>query len=352
MQGRFCFAEVPKPSLCSQSLCIIITFINISDTRVFCTCSRVARVGEDPLESALTPSPAAICLPQLRPVPAQQTTAVTAPIGNIPQPAAALPPQLCQPHTFSLVQSTTSAGSNAVRHRAKGHGFPPIPGASTQTSWSPHKDQQAALSTGEEKAAGVRPGKQQGQTQVAGKVSRGRAKKGVPAWNSNFSIKYEEPLSIKDQERALRHAAQGRSKQLHASAASREQGPSVVNSKLTSANQPPSSWPALSNFTHQPAALRDSRPQQPASAARHHTKATTPSQNVDGAYMGSEAVEPTGWEQSKGRTCSIKLRGGSTAYSRNLDSAQSPLRPAKGFISDGRALLCKFNKFCFLPSQV
>ena len=232
--------------------------------------------------------------------------------------------------------------------------MPPIPGTSAQVSWSPLKGPQAAMASGGKKDAGVRPGKQQGQTQAAGKVSRGRANKGVPVWNSDFSIKYDEPWSIKDQERAMRHAAQGRSKQSHASAASRGQGPGVVSHKSASAS--PSSWLSPSHITQQPAALQNRRPQQSASAACHHTKAATQSQVVDGAHMGSEAVKPKGCKQARGIACNAKLRDGSTSYSRNLDSAQSPLRPLledpKGIILDDEPALCKLNKFCFLPLQV
>ena len=289
--------------------------------------------------------PPVVSLPQLRPVPAQQATAVAALTGDVREPAAAVPQQPCQPtDTPLLVQSPASAASDAVTHHVKGLDLPPIPGPSTQISWSPLKGQ-AALLKGR-KAAIVRPEK---QPHAAGRVPRDRANTAMPGWNNDFSIRYEEPLSIKDQERALRHAAQGHVKPPHASAATREQGSSVVKSKHTSAS--PSSWPILSNFTQQPAALQN-RPRQLASASCHHTKAATQSHSVAGAHMGSAVVEPRGCEQSKGRGCSNKLRGGSIAYSRNLDSAQSPLRPAKELISDGEAALCKLNKFCFLPFQV
>ena len=296
--------------------------------------------------------PGAICLPQLRPVPAQQSTAVAAPTGSFPQPAAALPLQPCQPpRALSCVQSTTSASSNAVTHHAEGPSLPPIPGPSTQTSWSPHKGQKAAPSKEGKKDAGLRPGKQQGQVQAAGRVPRDRASdranKGVPVWNSDFSIQYEQPLSIKDQERALRHAAQGHVKQPHASVVSRKQGSGVVKNKSTSVS--PNILPPLSHFTQQPAALPGSRPQQPISAPCHHAKAAAQSQS---GGSDSAVAEPRRHEQLKERACSNKLRGGSIAYSRNLDSAQSPLRPAKGIISDDEAALSKVNKFCFLPFRV
>ena len=353
MQGQCCFAKLSKPSLHSHLQALVQVYTINS-----CTCSRVAWLDEHPPELALTPSPAvpcslppATCLPQLQPVPAQQSTAVAAPTGSFPQPAAALPLQPCHlPHALPLVQSTTSASSSAVTHRAQGHGLPPIPGPSTQTSWSPHKGQKIALSKEGKKDAGVRPGKQQGQRQAASRVPRDRANKGGPVWNSDFSIQYEEPLSMKDQERVLKHAALGRFKQPHASAACREQSAGVVMNKLTSVS--PSMWPPLSKVTQHPAVLQNSRRQQTTSATCHRSKAAARSQSGDGAHMDSAVVEPRGREQSKGRACNNKLRGGSIAYSRNLDSAQSPLRSAKGLISDGEAALCNLNKFCFLPFQV
>ena len=231
----------------------------------------------------------------------------------------------------------------------KGHGLPLIHGEGIQTSWSPNKGQQAALSKGGKTGAGVRSGRQHGHVQAASQVPHGnRSNTGSPGWNSDFTIQYQDPLSIKDQERGLRHAVQGRLKQPHASAASRQPGSGAVKNR--SPSQSPG-WTHFRSFPPQPAGLQDSTAQQPLSVAAHCTTAAGHLQRV--ARMGSALAVPGELERkSKGTRWSNKLKGGSIAYSRNLDSAQSPLRPAKGVIADDTAGLCKLNNFCFLPFQV
>lgn len=314
--------------------------------RLSCACS--SQDSPCPSMAPAPPSqPSAICLPQLQPASAWQPTAVAAPVGDSPQPVAALPLQPTKPPPpVSLLPSGTSGGSAAAMHYVKGHGLPPIQGQGMQTSWSPNKGQKAALSKAGKKGAGVTLGKQQGQLQAASQVPHGnRADKGSPGWNSDFTIQYRDPLSIKDQERALRHAGQGRLRQPCASAVSREhQGAAKIRSPSRSPGTP------LSSFTSQPAGMQDSMPQQPPSAAAHCTTAAGQLQSV--ARMGSALAMPGELGKSKGKLSSNRLRGGSIAYSRNLDSAQSPLRPAKGVIADDTAGLCKLNKFCFLPFQV
>ena len=240
-------------------------------------------------------------------------------------------------------------------HDAKGFGLPPIPGHSAQPSWSPKTGQEAVLTKAKaalpgKKDAAFRPGKQKVRMQATGKASRDRASR-APGWNSDFSIQYQEPLSIKDQERALRHAAQARTKQPPAPAVGKERRSGAAE-RIAPA-EPQGSWPVLSNFTQKATGLQNSRARQLAPAVGNDIAAAANVQRVGGAEKGSAPIEPREQEQLKGAGCASKLRGGSIAYSRNLDSAQSPLRPAKGFvIDDDQTELCKLNKFCFLPFQV
>lgn len=245
----------------------------------------------------------------------------------------------------SLVQAGTPGRKHGVMSHGKEFGLPPIPGKITQ----PPKQGVKNVLPGA-KPVDFTSGKQKGSMQATGRGPlHDKASKGLPGWNSDFSVQYQETLSIRDQERALGRKAQGRTKPPLAAAGSMDRHSGTAKTQTPTESQ--GSLPVLKNSTHRPGDLQNSNWLLP-SAVSHQTQPAAHTQRFAGAGKGSAVRKPNGHEQYTGGALSNKPRRDSTAYSRNLDSAQSPLRPAKGDMAPDETALCKLNKFCFLPIQV
>ncbi len=149
-------------------------------------------------------------------------------------------------------------------------------------------------------------------------VPAGARSKPAPGWNDDFSVQYNDPVSIKDQERHMSKKHQGSAKQSQPSG--------------RTASQPPGGQSAAAQ--HGPA-KQASSVGSAAGASRAHKAPAVPwtqhgcrplaahepcAQCVDTVRMNDD------WE------CSLQSTqiGCSSVHSRNLDSAQSPLRPLKG----------------------
>ncbi len=220
--------------------------------------------------------------------------------------------------------------SQAGSHRgqdvpAQAFGLPPIPAAHSAGSPPIPKGRVGkAIAHPAAKASGI--GNAQGKHSMKSKGSRpanivpaGARSKPAPGWNHDFSVHYSDPVSIKDQERHMSKKHQGSAKQSQTpsgrtalqlpggQSAAAQHGPAKQASSVGSASG--------ASRAHKPLAVpwtqHGCRP-----LATHKPYA----QSVGSLSMDDD------WE------CSLPSDqiGCSSVHGRNLDSAQSPLRPVKG----------------------
>jgi len=132
----------------------------------------------------------------------------------------------------------------------------------------------------------------------------------VPGWNSDFSVQYCDPVSLKDQERVFQKKLQGSAKQLSTAAPCRgqQQAQPALHGRVTAVQQA----------------------QQPSNEQRRVIKA------MSHCLIGRGAGDADGPDccpavNDASRHCgrSWGQPDSSLGDSRNLDSAQSPLRPCK-----------------------
>jgi hypothetical protein len=220
--------------------------------------------------------------------------------------------------------------SQAGSHRgqgvpAQGFGLPPIPAA--HSAGSP-PNLKGRVGKGGTHSAPKAPGvsSTRGKHSIKSKGSRppnivpaGARSKPAPGWNDDFSVQYSDPVSIKDQERHMSKKHQGSAKQSQIPSghtalqpprgqlAAAQHGPAKQVSSVSSA--------VGASRAHKPSAVpwtqQGCRPQ-----AAHEPCAQ---------FVGTVSMDDD-WE------CSLQSEqiGYSSVHSRNLDSAQSPLRPLKG----------------------
>lgn len=223
----------------------------------------------------------------------------------------------------SGISQAGSHSSQAVP--AQGASLPPIPAAHSAGSPPIPKGRAGkGVAHPASKAPGV--SSTRGKHSMKSKGSRpniivpaGARSKPAPGWNDDFSVQYSDPVSIKDQERHMSKTHQGSAKQSQmpsghtalqppgGQSAAAQHGPAKQASSVGSA--------AGASRAHKPPAVpwtqQGCRP-----PAAHEPS----DQCVDTVYMNDD------WE------CSLQSAqiGCSSVHSRNLDSAQSPLRPLKG----------------------
>ncbi|DBA74095.1 TPA: hypothetical protein ACH3X1_010903 [Trebouxia sp. C0004] len=226
----------------------------------------------------------------------------------------------CRPSGISQAGSRRGQGVPA-----QGFGLPPMPAAHSAGSPSIPKGRvgkgvahPASKTPGVSSAWGKHSMKSKG-SRPPNIVPAGARSKPAPGWNDDFSVQYTDPVSIKDQERHMSKSHLGSAKQSQmpsgctalqlprGQSAVAQHGPAKQASSVGSAagasraNKPPAVL-----WTHQ-----GCRP-----LAAHEPCAHC----VDSVYTNDD------WE------CSLQSAqiGCSSVHSRNLDSAQSYLRPLKG----------------------
>ena len=326
-------------------------------------CFRVPRPGSDPLQPAwkktpISPpaAPAVTALPQLQTPSGCAGTAVPQFTGAVAERTATLPPQ---PSKQLQNASALRHGAAAV-HCTGGFGLPPIPGHSFPVNKSPDESRRLAarariVASPGQKHSGPKAGKN-AIPSACGRFFPSRVKKESPGWNSDFSVQYQDPVSIKDQERVIKHMTQGRSKQRSTPSAIRAKQPSAAGS--SSVTEGKDGWPELKNFIQPPCTaqkLHGSSHSQPVSAACQRSAAMPRTNMIGDEDCGRLLLEKDDKRQLAGWAGKPeRLPGGRPACMRNLDSAQSPLRPYKSKDTAGRDSqgLHKQNGFCFLPFQV
>ena len=131
----------------------------------------------------------------------------------------------------------------------------------------------------------------------------GARSKATAGWNSDFTVQYNDPVSLKDQERALRMHRRGSAKQLITPPGHRGQ---QLTGKSTTAVQHSSAKPA-SHATP---------------TCRSHSGVTISGQHAISDELDGVSVLDD-WQPGSESCAQTDC---SSAYSRNLDSAQSPLR--------------------------
>ena len=270
-----------------------------------------------------------VTVPTLPPLPGKAS----------PMPAAVKPitpdsPDIRDPGQDLIRQSEEdyrpSDISQAGSHRgqgvsAQGFGLPPIPAAHSAGSPPIPKGRVGKGGThSAPKAPGV--SSTRGKHSMKSKGSRppniesaGARSTPAPGWNADFSVQHSDPVSIKDQERHMSKKHQGSAKQ------------SQIPSGRT-ALQPPGGQSAATQ--HGPAkqassvgtAAVASRAHKPPAVPWTHQACRPPAAYEPHGQCGGTVYMKDDWE------CSLPSEqiGCSSVHSRNLDSAQSPLRPLKG----------------------
>ena len=369
-----------------HTLIAVITAVTKLTLMPLSACHRAVRSGQHPAQQPDAPLPtasASTALPLLPPALTQVATAVPPLTNSGAQPRAGPPlessklsisPQQVHSHAFS--RSDDGATS------AEGFGSLPIPGRARNPSWSPAEGQGPMQSPAvglpgrrgmgpraEEKftsspaqgsPAQDRP-KGKKNTAVKKKTAEGQAcrRRGPPnspGWNSDFIVQHTDPVSIRKQELMLSRGPQGCGKQPSAAVPSVAVGGMVPESL--------GSWPVLDRFI-QPCspvvpAVHSSKPMPPVQPAylahQHHTvKHSNMAQAAaDGSLMSQqESQKQPAVPASSGAEDDLQGRRSRTVYSRNLDSAQSPLRPSHGRKhASAHRMPTKLDKFCFLPVMV
>ena len=253
------------------------------------------------------------------------------------------------------LQSMAASSPEASSIPAVGFGLPPIPALPAQLPsknrrGAAHKRQasvqhQAIKSAASPKNAYSYHGK--------GHAVNQEGPKQAPAWNSDFSIAYDKPVSIKDQERVISHMTKACTKQ--PSAAGRAGQFSASKASLQAS--PDSRWPVLDSFIKQPVGKPARAPSKlptlrPADC--QHNKSVMARSTAEVSVHGGEEVAHNAGRHARQLTKASHAVHGSKAYGRNLDSAHSPLRPYKGKRQGLHELpqLWEMDKFCFLPVQV
>lgn len=135
-------------------------------------------------------------------------------------------------------------------------------------------------------------------------ASTGARSKAAAGWNSDFSVQYNDPVSLKDQERALKMNRRGPAKQPLTPPGHRVQ---QLTGASTTAVQHGSAKSVRSHATH---------------TCRSQLGGRTSGQHAVSCELDGVSVLDD-WQPGN-ESCA--LTNCSSAYSRNLDSAQSPLR--------------------------
>ena len=331
-------------------------------------CFRVTSPSNGPIQPAWRqepvlppPATAVTALTQLQNFPGRAATAVPQSTRAVAELTIAFPPE---PREQLQNASALQHGKGAALRRAKPHtvgfGLPPIPGHSPQVTWSPDKGGKVAthartVAHPGRKLSDPMAAKKNSKPPAHGRLPSSRVKKETPGWNSDFSVQYQNPMSIKDQERVIRHMTQGRTPQPSRSATIRARQPSAAGDRSDAKGK--DGWPELQKFMQHPGSaqvLHGSSQPQLASAACQCAVASQPNKIVDVEEDSSWLNQKDEQRQLAGWAGKRQLPGGRPAYIRNLDSAQSPLRPYKGKESGGYdpRELHNGHDFCFLPIKV
>ncbi|DBA83223.1 TPA: hypothetical protein ACH3X2_006736 [Trebouxia sp. C0005] len=218
----------------------------------------------------------------------------------------------------------TQAGSHRGQGvLAQGCGLPPIPAAhSAGSPPSPKGRVGKGIASPASKAPGVsskrakhsvKPSKDSRPPNI---VTTGVRSRPMPGWNDDFSVQHSDPVSIKDQERHMSKTHQGSAKRSQ-----------MLLSRHT-ALQPPGGQSAAAQ--HGPA-KQASNVSSAAGASSTHKLWTQQCYRPPAAHEPcAQCVDTVRMNDDWERSLQSSQIGCSSVRSRNLDSAQSPLRPMKG----------------------
>ena len=228
-------------------------------------------------------------------------------------------------------RSPSDSPTNSSHSRGvSGFELPPIPmahAASTpcgQKCKAVNADALPVLQTADKvgnvsRTARKQSAKTKGNRSVSSTAAATRHKQ-VPGWNSDFAVRYDDPVSIKNQELALKRKTQVSVKQTSPARghASQQQQPAARPARALAAQpgqlghhagagQKCKAWATCSSQTKRPAHVCLAEP---------------------GCPDGDRSCQPCWHAAACDKSWGPSER--SSDYNRNLDSAQSPIRPLKG----------------------